>query len=207
MGKKLFKPSGKWQDNATVGGARRNESVYIEGFKMAGHVLAEYGVNRRMQDFMFYPMCYCFRHAVELALKEVRRSTEDLIRLTAEHGTLAPSLARNQKGVEADLKVTHSLEKLLGTCLERLTLVSQETVPKDIIDPIVELHNVDPDGQVFRYSRARRELSFKVQENIGLVGIADVLSKAVAYLTAVGSWLDSNIEVAREMADEHSDEY
>jgi len=39
-------------------------------------------------------------------------------------------------------------------------------------------------------------------------GIADALSKAVAYLAdGVSGWLDNNIDVARDMVDEYSDEY
>ena len=63
--------SGHWSFIAMTIGTSRRHVPYSLGFKEAGDVLIKRGLGDRVQDLVLFPALYCYRHALELALKEL----------------------------------------------------------------------------------------------------------------------------------------
>lgn len=207
MKRRVFEPNtnrkGQWQYNAIVGGAWSTDWFYVVGYKEAADILVEYATSlHAIPDYLFYPICFNYRHALELTLKELIRDTEKLIRLLIRCGSLDENEARacQMERTEDYLRGTHSLESLLDRLTIRLRLVCDEMLPDEIRRTVCELHNIDPDGQVFRYARARHtQRSLSRQQHYDLRRIRDQVSKAISFLAdGVGGWLDAEISNAQD---------
>jgi len=214
MRRKVFEPSKKdqWYQNAVVGGSWTKDWLYVAGYKEAADVLVNYTTSLNVvPDYLFYPICFNYRHALELTLKELIRDTEKLIQLSIQCGSLNEGEveAAQMENNEDYLCGTHSMESLFNRLTDRLRLVCDQTLPDDIRYTVIELHNIDPDGQVFRYARAKHtQRNLSKQQCYNLLRIRDMMGSTVAFLAdGLGGWLDAEISNAQDYLDEFEDEF
>lgn len=128
---------------------------YIEGYRRAGDILSDYVYSTsRFQDTLIYPILFCYRHHLELRLKEIIRSG----RMLLDEGT--------------DYDDGHSLVCLWNTSKKVIIKVIQET-PNEInlIDHFIsEIDQIDASSDAFRYW----ETSKNKQRKKHLIGIRHI---------------------------------
>lgn len=154
---RLFGPStGDWRNNAMTVGTTSASVPYTLGFKEAGDALVEQGLRTRLQDLVFFPALYCYRHAVELALKEI-------VYLGQRHGGLPKEVIRSHDLLLVWPKARKALE------------VAWPSGPREDLDAIesiiTELAAVDSDGEQFRYDRDRDGHARDLPEQLGRVDL------------------------------------
>jgi hypothetical protein len=138
---RLFGPGeGHWRETTVQAGTTSNVVPYSNGFRDAGDMLVKQGIETQMQDFVAFPALYCYRHALELAMKDVVYEWE--------------------RGETGDFEVlrTHGLM----TIWERARTTLEKAWPEGDTEQlnrmeavIGELALVDPNGEQFRYDLDR----------------------------------------------------
>jgi hypothetical protein len=96
------------------------------------------------QRMLARPICYLARHALELALKHALAGAD----AESHHGDLG------HRPFETTWK-RHDLKGLLESLDQLLVATGNSGVPTQARDVILRLHAIDPDGQRFRYAKAR----------------------------------------------------
>lgn len=193
MSSKLFiKPKRiDLKKSAIVGGRHCSDMyIYILGYCEAAKRLADSALNEGFQDALFYPMCFNYRHYLELSLKNLIINCENYYNILEKWGQAKGIL---KKSVKDDLNKTHSIEKLLSWLKERFDLVSGETFDKNIYKIIIDFHNFDPTGQCFRYHiKTDGNPSFPIEKIYDIENIRDKMEQVSNYLGAVDTWITEN---------------
>lgn len=125
-----------WRDVALVGGPTSRAFPYAIGFKEAADRLVDAVLASRMQDLTLFPILYLYRHAIELALK-------DLVYEDQRYDGLTPVVL-----------ITHKLSVLWPRARQVMERIFPEgdTTELDTIGRLIdELDAADPDGSSFRY--------------------------------------------------------
>jgi hypothetical protein len=110
---------------------------------------------------LWYPICFLYRHGVELELKELIREVQRAVRLKEQVGELDKKLTRRAEQLRersVGLLGRHDLLKLLNDgVVPWLQLLKYDGLPLPPIvqDVIAKLHEVDPTGEAFRYGRLK----------------------------------------------------
>ena len=194
--KELFKP--KMPDftfnNAVVGSVFTNEWIYAQGYKEAANALVNIALEKHRMDVMFYPICFLYRHCIEITIKELIRDIAHLIEIKISIGDIEFNDVKYKININS-LNNNHNLERLFNNLEQRLRLFSDESIPKSIRDAVLQLNNFDPNSQKFRYSRIKKNRdklikSFPDIEHINLKTIKEELGEAIDFLQGgVGGWL------------------
>lgn len=179
------------RNSAIVGGRHYSDIyIYILGYYEAAKRLADSALNEGFQDALFYPMCFNYRHYLELSLKNLIINCENYYSMLEKWGEVKNIL---KKTVKNRLTKTHSLAVLLSWFKERFDLVSDETFDKNIYKIIIDFHNFDPIGQCFRYpSKTDGSVSFSIENIYDIKNIKDKMEKVSNYLNAVDTWITEN---------------
>lgn len=177
-GDSIFKIQSDWTMNSCLNFSSDMAVAYADGFKG----LAQLGVetlkgNRMGQDILVYPIVFCFRHHIELQLKQA-----------IKHGFYF--LGRKMRTPNV-----HEIDKLW--CELRGILKDVKKVTGQYPDPqemkiaeriIRELTDIDPDGASFRYAKTRdgsdslnRDLRI-----LNLRSISETVEKLSFFLDCVG---------------------
>lgn len=157
--------SGSWRPNAVAGGYYCHPYIFIEGYYKAADILSSSAINdsQRLSDLslLFHPVCYSYRHFIELNLKYLIVKSEKLYSILEKLGSTKGKLAEY---VEPKLVTTHKLEILLNWLNERSKFIDGKGLDKELRDVIMYLDDIDPDGQNFRFpSRTDGSSSFPNQ--------------------------------------------
>jgi len=170
-GESLFGGStGDWRNTAATVGTTSDVVPYAICFREAGDILVERGVDTRMQNFVAFPALYCYRHALELAMKDVVYEWE-----------------RTTTG-EFELLGTHDLDSLwrrTRTALEGAWPEGDRTQLDRMEDIVGELASIDLGGEQFRYDLDRRGFVRDLPEELtrfDLVTVSTVVNKLLALL-------------------------
>lgn len=209
---KIFRPSSgdPWKKNAVIGGHFAQAGSYEFTFGEAAKLLGESAVNSGLLDFYFYPMCFLFRHAFELTLKSLILQAERFLTTLNKLGET--NVATNLDALAKELRThekAHSLEWLLNRLEPRLAQIPGcEPIPPPVRAAVVELHNIDPSGERFRYSIDRRgRQSFSKTAHVDVDRVRRELGEVHEMLFyGLGSWLSENASLANEMLSEFSAE-
>jgi hypothetical protein len=189
----LFRPGKNVHLNACVGrnGGPYDFFAYSLGYFHAAKNLAQArNENSPLVDLQVYPLVFTFRHAVELALKDLAAS---LPRLWDE---------------KDEVKLTHDL--LDNWQVVRLYITRPPVFdPTDAIVPAIDriisdLIAIDPTGQAFRFPEARNGNRFLQDTsiiNIEVISEAvDTVSEAMEYWHMVASeYWDLKCDVQDEL--------
>jgi len=203
MKKNLFKKASieDMKNKATVGGYNNTRYVYINGYYEAGKNLTEIAINEKYsskKDTLFYPICYNYRHYLELHLKSLILDTELLYDKMDQLGYLENGILSEK--ISDTLDQTHNLYGLLEKFLERLTLVSNEVFPNNIKKYIKQMYDMDTNGQRFRYyTGTDKKLSFPKEEEFDLECISKIMRDVHDLLWGVDGWLDYYIQMSNSI--------
>jgi len=143
-GDKLFLEEDSWWRKTEIASDVLSRLVLMwDGYKRAGDALVEYSdrdeAGRIDRNTLVYPIMFCYRHSVELALKW----------FLLMYGGYA--------GVEPNLK-DHSLTTLWKSCRATINRIDPEPHPedqasRDAVDALIqELDKADPQSFAFRYA-------------------------------------------------------
>lgn len=137
-------PSFPWQPDegsdiptiACLNFASSDLHLYQAGFRGGAAALIEtLERERHGQDLLVYPLVYCLRHAVELALKMVIRGARDLL---------------DEAGDFPDGHHLHNLWNTARPLLQQIWKDERDSI--DLVERVVEsLRLIDPEGEGFRY--------------------------------------------------------
>ena len=130
-----------------------DDHALATGFAKTAQLIADHWVDKGPYDPLFVSLVYNCRHALELVLKAAIRSVAARLRAA---GRTDEALEPNR--VEEWLAGTavHNLHKLafrLNTMLSELGL---DTLPADTHQVLMSIHELDPNGQTFRYAKVRK---------------------------------------------------
>jgi hypothetical protein len=182
-----------WHLNAVLGWSHDPDQLYASGYAMAAEMVAERAMQGSHQDVLIYPICFLYRHALEIVLKELIRDTEKFIRLAAPFNEQLAGMERVVREVEDELENTHSLRRLFTILEPRLKLVTpDEEIPEDVRSSVFQLHDMDPTGEVFRYPRrkGKEQPIFNAQTWFDIGRIVERLGQSIRFLSdGIGGWL------------------
>ena len=159
---------------------------YSTGFRRAGLTLVAALVEtNRDQDYLVYPVIYCFRHHIELQLKSLIMRVSLLL------------------GSDEDLRATHRLSVLWNLCRP---LIERALGPDPALDAAASLINeidaLDPNGETFRYpidTKGAPTLPESVRQ-IDLLSFARGAEAVAALLEAAESAADAALDDKAEVA-------
>jgi len=186
---------------------RGDDWAYAWGYrKAADHLLMDATTTNQM-PVLFFPIFFLYRHTMEITLKELIRETEGLIRLFAMAAkptsdndvfddrliTITPAHAQDPQDVERDLARTHNLKDLHTRLTQRLKLVEAQDLWDGVRVAVEELHNLDPNGERFRYARVKKAYgswAFPSGTQIDTHGLSKSIGAALDTLQdGLGDWL------------------
>ncbi len=156
-----------------------------EGFKM----MADLGIRHIEQtghdhDFLVYPIVYCYRHYIELSLKEIIRAARKLL---DEPGGVPP---------------THNLDALWNTAEPLLKRIedSPETY-RNVRSSLARFNELDPQSDAFRYPvRANGDASLRGVKNLDLGQVRDVFERLSGFLLGATEQTLVELDFKREIA-------
>ena len=187
-----------------------DDRALATGFAKTAQLIADHWVDKGPYDPLFVSLVYNCRHALELVLKAAIRSVA--ARLRAD-GQTDKALEPNR--VEEWLAGTavHNLHKLafrLDTMLSELGL---DTLPADTRQVLMSIHELDPNGQTFRYAKVRKGNGFEdapmplvtngnYGANVDIVAMHEHFDEAFKLISdGLMSVLEQYAEYQRDMAD------
>jgi hypothetical protein len=186
---KIFEKGLYHYTNANVGKNYSNDSSYIIGYWEAGDILVDTAINQNnpQKDRLFFPICYNYRHFIELFLKYLILKAEELYSL------LETNDMQNKKHealLSYSVNNTHNIHILLNMLINVLECISDDKFSRDIKISILEYHNMDKNGQKFRYSRSKNDkVHFEIQEVFDLEKIKKAVTKIGYYLMGIDMYL------------------
>ena len=166
---------------------------YINGYYDAGRKLVEEALKLEKDGKShnyFYPICYSYRHYIELHLKTIIEDLELLYEKSEKLGYLKNGVLLDENKVSEKLHETHDLNELLSYAEERIIYaqVNDEEFPKDIVKFIRQFHEKDKTGQSFRYSKTTSgKNSFDSTPYYELEELKNVMEKINRMLWAIDS--------------------
>lgn len=179
------------------------KSAYIFGYydaaKKLVDIITKPNVYDDEKDTLIYPICFNYRHYIELHLKNLIEESEILYDKMEELGYLKNGTLPEK--ISCKLDETHNLNTLLELFIERLKYIeiSNEEFPKDIAKYIRQMHEMDKSGQVFRYHKHKGgKLNFPKETTIDIKTMSNIMKEVKDMLWAI----DSHIDFYSEMSDD-----
>lgn len=155
----VFRPvraGGNWRLNAVV--ERHDDHELATGFAAVAELIIEHWIARGPNDLLFEPLVYNHRHALELVLKSAIRETARRLRADGHTDTKV-----DEGDVEqwlASRSVGHNLHKLVGRLDLLLRRLGLEQLPPDTHTVLMAIHELDPNGESFRYAKVKKNGEF-----------------------------------------------
>jgi hypothetical protein len=162
--------------------------AYADGYRRAADI-----INKNCQTFydrntLVYPMIFLYRQYIELALKDIIREGNKVIKK------------------ENKLPAIHSLDKLWAICV---LIINERNLPipgqqlKSVKKQIDEFNQVDPGSMAFRYPETKEGAPILPADldAVGLQNLSGSMDALSKLLKKIGSLLDADIELEREHRD------
>lgn len=210
MTNEIFKPvkASQRQNNAIVGGAFHSNYTYAIGYQIAGDILIDKAVEDKSQDLLFFPICFNYRHFIELSLKELICSIECLnrVNITCIRSKPISSIKTIQEVVNSLNDMRHSIQKLAEWLKKSLSETLDEQFDSKIWDYLIEWHNNDPNCQTFRYAMNKKlEPFFPKQKHYDLKNIKSKMKEIDKYFSGLDAHISYQIEIAEDMVSEYNE--
>jgi len=174
--------------------------VYAISYKEAGDILVKEAINNKKQDMLIYPIIFCYRHFIELILKDFSEMILSYIKKLGIN-----DWSRLENKIE-ESQTTHNIKKWLEIFREGLNLL-KEDIPQEIESTINQFHQIDSTSQRFRYpflinndskkkkrKNSRRELSFFKEEQFDLEKTKLQIGKVEEYFSGLDAYLENRYE-------------
>lgn len=173
-------------DNAVAGGRWASRHVYVNSFYLAATMLAEGALSGEPKDLLFYPMCYNYRHCIELHLKALVVEARKLHTALAKRGEAPEELPPEPKNI----MTKHGLRELLEYAEQLLSLYSEEKIDPTVRESILDLDEIDFDGQAFRYDSRKGDVPTLPNESwVDVHNVMERMNKAHFCLLGIDMWM------------------
>lgn len=173
---------------ATIGWSEASHVDYAVAYHTAADRLVDAVMDERVSaDTVVYPILYCYRHALELALKDANLRVEAAIRSRVASGALATGTELSPVQVETEVR-GHFISDLTFRLRRRLSdLVELEVMPEPVLAVGTALGAFDADAQRLRYPELTksRGQSFKPGadfRSINLVQLRGIMGWVMRFL-------------------------
>ena len=189
---KVFEKGLNSFNNVSVGKNFTSETSYIIGYWEAGDLLVDMAIttNNPQRDRLFLPICYNYRHFLELNLKYLILEAEELYYLLEKENMQNKDYKNNFSN---EINNTHNINKLLNWLLIILACISDDKFSKAINKLIFEFHKIDETGQTFRYLKSKDDIiHFKNREEFDLEKIKNAVYKIGNYLMGIDIYLSEH---------------
>jgi hypothetical protein len=176
-GDRLFRAASDWE--RSVDFSNHNHAAIWDGYTRSGEILVE-ECKRSPSDRndLIYPILYCYRHSLELAMKWV----------IVMYGGLA--------GIHAADYLDHDLWKLWTACKKVILEVGSDDDSDDLqaVQQVVkDFHDWDKSSITFRYSYDKNGVTLKLPDHpIDLDNVKAVMRAVQNFFSGVDGELDFN---------------
>lgn len=180
---RIFKPEDcDWYKNALVGSwFSLDLGFYAEGYYLGANILVD-ETKRNPSNILVYPICFLYRHFIEIALKGI-----------------IDQYKRLEYSVK-NIPTTHNLEDLLNIIVKLTKDHFNSPFPEDVEQIIREFNKLDPESQSFRYPSNKKGKHFVPGHNvIGLGTLKDNMSKVADELLGMGIGLSEDLKIQSEI--------
>jgi hypothetical protein len=181
-----------WESEALVDVSSDSFLAYAFGYKTAADcVVASVEARRVAADRAVYPVCFLYRHYLELMLKGLIRLGNQLQDASADYP-----------------KDEHDLRKLWRECRVPLEDAGRlgNGSPADVeaVEKcILELAALDPTSQAFRYGEDKGgKPSFKKRTQFSLTNMQDVMRRLSGFLEGSYDWMDELLQFQADVDSE-----
>ena len=198
---RLFSPAPAPKVNAYISGLWADRYAYVNGYYHAAVVLGKCVIDGEPPDLLFYPICFNFRHCIELHLKALVYEIDSLHRVlvSLEEASDLPSKPRR-------MMKRHSLICLLQWTEKALEVFSDERMDKDVRRAILEFDRYDADGQAFRYHiKNDGSQSLPDESRVGIEALLNRMETVHFHLCGIDMWLADQKETAQGVLDDLSE--
>ena len=204
-GNSLFKKTktGKWSKMANIEGPFTTGYTHIRGYYEAATYLADIALSSESYDRekLIHPICFNYRHFIELSLKELIKNTQDLYSKSKELGYHVMDIEEE----DLDVSNTHSLLRLLGYFGILLAGVSEEKISSKAVETINHFHQMDPNGVKFRYPfNQKGESNFLTLEEYDIENLKTEMASLKSHFDGVDGWVGYHQSIAADLLREYS---
>ncbi len=213
MKKKLFKKSSMQEikQNPTIGNRFIDAKyAYINGYYEAASHLVNKAIsiaNKSDKDSLIYPICFNYRHYIELHLKSLIEEAEILYEKMKQLGYLQNGTLSEK--ISDSLDNTHSLYELLDSFKKILFYISisNEEFPKDIEKYIQQMHDTDKNGQKYRYHKNKNgKLHFPDEKTYDIKNMLQIMEEVNSMLWAIDSHIDHYIGMSNDIISDYEND-
>jgi len=177
----------KTHRNALVGSYFSNDlGLYVDGFYRAANILVDSLDKGEPSNILVYPICFLYRHFIEIALKEIIARCERL-----------------ECSDESIKTLNHNLEELLKTADKMIIKHSPTPFSEVVKQTIREFYDVDPNSDFFRYHTSKNGDRFLPNHDvIGLGNLKEKMSvvhdELKGAIIGLGEYLNIEAEIKAE---------
>lgn len=179
--------AGEDHTNACVNFSRDMSCGYTEGYRLAADLLTTHvATKNRDHDFLVYPICYLYRHHLELQLKQIIRIGRRLL---------------DQDGVHPQHHKLSELWPLAKGILRQAEPGHPDPAEFRLLDNLIEeFADVDYDAQAFRFpNKSRGEQSLTGLTHINLSRLRESVETLASFLWGCEAWLSEMLHQQYEM--------
>ncbi len=189
-GDKLFAPDTDWWHNACLNFASNKWDAYATGYKEAADIIVERVVDtHRGMDTLIYPVAFLYRHYLELRLKELIISGQELV------------------DAPADLKHVHRIDILWSSTrqlLERIWPTGSKTDLGVVGECINEFCQLDLQSMSFRYPVTKDgKPSLPAVKHINLRHLAEVMGRIASLLDSASIGISAYLDEKHTAGDNY----
>jgi hypothetical protein len=183
---RLFESGDDWWHNACVGQHGVTWELYATGYKDAADSLTERIFETRQHaDFLVYPIAFLYRHYLELRLKEIILTGQELL----DH--------------RPDLEHVHRLDALWRSARKILEAVWPGSPAEDldaVENCIRQFSNVDPQSMSFRYPATKDgKPTISNLEHINIRNLYEVMGRISSLLEGASMGISAYLDDKRSL--------
>lgn len=191
----FFAQGREWETNAILHYLPNPFLTYAQGYKEAADtVVKNVEETRWLVDLIVYPVCYLYRHYLELM-------TKALI-----------NLGHSLEGEDPGFPKHHKLVELWVECRKALESAYPEA-PKDELEIVekcmIELASMDPNGEGFRFplSKDGKPTLSSAPKHINLGNIRDVMGRIAGFLEGSYDGMSETLDLKNTLEAEYAQDY
>lgn len=175
--------------------AQNDLAPFALGYRRAARQLAQHLAANGYADYDGYPICYLYRHAVELYLKAAILKAARLCGLLDE---AEPQLYQRLFKEHGLLRLYTALQPLVARSTPEMGGVNK-AAPPELKSFIVELDKLDRGSYFFRYPvQSDGTESHEKHFILNVLALAEAAEKALELLEAMELWLDREFDEVAE---------
>lgn len=189
---RVFKEENRdWHLNALVGSYFGSDMrLYAEGYYLGANLLVDETNEGNPSNILVYPICFLYRHFIEIALKGI----------IERFGRLGYNVEIDQ------IRKTHDLATLLNIAGKLTKEHLYTSFSGEAEQTIREMNNVDPKSQAFRYTTTKKgDQFFPDHDVVGLGTLKDKMAKVYDELLGTLIGLDEELNIETEIRQEYAD--